>query len=478
MILLLSLAATSWLRADEYITIDPGELKSNPQSFWARGIVFSDIVENLNGGEAVKLGDKRYTPILTRLVGTCYLDPEMEGGVDGLQAGQEYAFSGSVYQKDGGFFSSKRQFYVVIKRATLSAKGAGILTPEQLSALASTTRTNIYTEPLRVLDDVVAQAMRELQAYCSASNITMQEVFDPQSRHAPRLIQSVRQAIYNQENKSRVPAVEYLVTLVASFMANQQGLLTPPAPAPEPVVVAEPPAVIPPENAGAIELEVITEPVPEVEAALEPAPAPAPAAEPPPVETIAPIEPLPEPVVEEQPAETVTPTEPAPVVVEEPMVIAEPEPVVEPVPVVEPAPVEVVTEVLLEQPVAPAVDEPVVVEAVEPEIPTLIDPVSPPDETAPEPAPVAPVIEAPTPVELAPEPVPEPVSEEVAPPRRSSTLPAATLKLPAAPDSEKPKKSKAKKKKVTEPEPEPAPETPAKKPSLLDADPNAPVPLR
>lgn len=50
MILLLSLVATSRLRADEYITVDPGELKSNPQAFWARGIVFSDIVENVNGG--------------------------------------------------------------------------------------------------------------------------------------------------------------------------------------------------------------------------------------------------------------------------------------------------------------------------------------------------------------------------------------------------------------------------------------------
>ena len=463
MILLLSLVATSRLRADEYITVDPGELKSNPQAFWARGIVFSDIVENVNGGEPVKLGDKRYSPMQTRLIGTCYLDPELEGGAASLQTGQEYAFSGSVYQKDGGFFSSKRQFYVVIKRATLSAKGAGVLTPEQLSALAATTRTNIYTEPLRVLDDVVAQALRELQAYCSASNIPIQEVFDPQSRHAPRLIQSVRQAIYNQENKSRVPAVEYLVTLVASFMANQQGLLTPPAPVPEPVVVAEPPAVIPAEEAGAIEPEPQPEPVPEIEA---------PSADVlPPVETIEPSESLPEPVVEEPPAETQMATEPEPVVVE-PIVVTEPEPPTEP------APIEVAPDILLEQPVAPPIEEPAAVEAVtevvELDAMPLVDPVSSAVESAPAPEPVAPVIEEMPPVEVVTEPVAEPVPEEVAPPRRNSTLPAATLKLPAAPDTEKTKKIK--KKKASEPAP--APETPAKKPSLLDADPSAPVPLR
>ena len=495
--LLLTLAATTPVKADDYITVDPGELKSTPQDFWARGIVFSDTVEILNSGEAVKLGDKRYAPIQTRLVGTCYLDPDMEGGSTSLQVGQEYAFSGSVYQKDGGFFSSKRQFYVVIKRATLSAKGAGTLTPAEFSALASTALTNIYTAPLRDLDSIVAQALRDLQAYCSASNIEMTAIFDPQSRHAPRLNQAVRQAIYNQENKSRVPAVEFLVSLVASFMANQQGLAAP-APTPEPAAPVETTAVPPMEETPAIEPEP-TE--------LEPAPV---ANDVIPEEIAAPVAPKPEPVIEVAAPEPTEPIKP------EPAAVSEPEPVPEPVPEIapeifsemvsepapEPAP-EVVPEVAPEAVMESApeatpsdsvpasllelIDEPAVVEpepapAVEPVVPEVpaqqesvaLEEVAIP---APEPEP-APVVEAIAPsVEVMLEPTPEPVVEEVIAPRRGSTLPAAKLKLPTTPEPEKPKKAKSKKVKK-EAAPEPVPAQPARKPSLLDADPNAPVPLR
>ena len=276
----LAMTVLAAVRADEYITVDPGELKANPQSFWARGIVFSDVLEAVGGAEPIKLEGKRYDPVQTRALGICYLDPALEGGAAALQTGREYAFSGSVYQKDAGFFSSKRQFFVIIKRATASASAAGKLAPDQLQTLALAAG-DTYGKPLQELDEILSQALREIQAYCAASNVEMSAIFEPNSRHAPRLTQAVRQAIYTYENKNKTPATEYMVTLLTSLMVSQHGAMAPiPAPAPTPA-----PAPIP-------------EPAPE----LAPAPAPVAVPEPePPPEVIPEPEPVIEPVVEAMP---------------------------------------------------------------------------------------------------------------------------------------------------------------------------------
>lgn len=486
---ILGLTLTS-VHADEYVTVEPAELKSNPQAYWARGVVFSDVVETVGQGEPLKLDGQLFSPITTRGLGLCYVDPALAEAAP-MEPGREYAFSGSVYQKETGFFTTKRTFHVVISRATVSARESSGLSPEQLKALAQES-DHPYAEAFRTLDVILSQALRDLQAYCSASNIEMRAVFAAGSPHTNRVTQVVRQAIYNQESRSRIPAVEYLVSLVTSLLAVEQGAFaTPPAQSPAP----EPPTEVPTEPVVedkpaptavdmAAEPEVITEeavPEPVMETATEPAMEPD-------------VAPLPEPVlIEPAPQEAVTPEaapEPALEPMPEPMPEAMPEAMPEPMPEPEvaqpeamesPAPVD---ELLFEQPMdsapAPAPVEPEILMPVIEEAPPVNEP--------------TPVVEETAPAAVMPEVLPVEETEPPAPPRRSSTLPAATLKLPAvnaqpaaetAPEpAKKPRKSK--KQKAAEPVVEqapaqeiPAPEPPpARKPSLLDADPAAPVPLR
>lgn len=432
----LTLITLATVRADDYITLDPGELKASPQAFWARGVVFSDVVESV-GGTPIKLDGKQYSPLQTRVLGVCYLDPAMEGDAASLQTGREYAFSGSVYQKDAGFFSAKRQFYVIIKRATAAASAANLST-KNLGDLARAAGA-AHAKPLHDLDTILSQAMRDLQAYCASSNIAMAAIFEPNSRHAPRLTQAVRQAIYSYENQNKIPAVEYMVSLLTSLMVAQQA-------APESTVVPTP--ALQPEPAPAP--DVVAEPAPEPEI-VEPSVLEPPVVEPTVVEPTS-DEPVAEPVMEATPEELLAP------IAEE---TTQPEPTVDVASPVEPEPALAAE---------PMLDEPASVE-------TMPEPV-------PEPATATEVVE-PAPESVIVEPV---VTEPVVdmPRRRSSTLPAAQIKLPTpkletpAPAEEKPAEAKPtpKKAKKAKEEDKPEPVAPAKKPSLLDLDPNAPVPLR
>lgn len=454
--LVLALAWTLIPRAhaEEYITVESASLKSNPQTYWARGIVFSDVLESIPGGKSVKLGERSYLPIQTRILGTCYIDASLEDAVKQLKLGEEYVFAGSVYQKDSGIIFSKRRFYVVIKRVSAAIKKTGDLAPALQEALARSLAEGPYAATLQNLNGLLASAQKELQAYCASSNLDIKAVFEPGSPHAHRAQQTVRQALFELENRTKTPTAEYAVSLVTTFLAVQNGALAP-APAPVPV---EPPALTN-EPAVAPTVEVLP-----VEPAAEPEPAPisetpavevvAPEAEPATEPEAVPVEPIPEatlePVVEPAPEAAVLET---PVVVETEAMAApaeaQPEPTPAEAPLAEPLPIEepIVTEAeaAADEGVRapPAIAEPVMEEAPT-ESPAVIEP---------------PLIDAPAeaatlPAEPVAGTVPTVEAESTPAVRPSSSLPAAKLKLSLEPEEElapapeSPKETKSSKRKA------------------------------
>jgi len=432
----LALAWSAVAKADEYVKIEAAELKANPQTYWARGIIFSDILESQPTAEEIKLGDNKYYPVQMRTLGTCYVDASLKETVAALKLGDEYIFAGSVYQKEGGFFSSKRRFFVVIKRVTAAVKEADKMAVVLMGGIPKLGTNDPFAQPLHLLSEVLTSAQRELQAYCASSNIEISAVFTPGSPHAAKAVQAVRQSLYALENKTKVPTMEYAVSLVTSLLAAHNGGLQP-AVEPAPVVVPEPVPAAP-------EVVVGPEAQPEKQPEVFPEMLPEPTPEPEPMPT---IEPVPEAI-------------PAPEA--RPDVVLAPEPAIEAlpmqveIPVAEESPVSTEVVETTDEAIAELVPEPVV-EQVPKAIPLIDLPAVSPEELATH----APVIEE----TVAPE-------EPVAAPEVKMSLPGAKLKLSLEAETETESMTNA----PPVEEPKPKAKKPSRRPSGIDL--NAPVPMR
>ena len=285
----LALAFCGVARADEYNKVTTAELRDNPKSYWARGIVFSDVLEAVPEAKQEKIGDRRYLPVQLRALGTCYVDVDLEEKLRGLTVGDEYVYAGSVYQQDSGVFFSKSKFYVVIKRISKPIKGTEDLVAVIREALSERLAESPYAAPFRSLNEVLASAQKELEAYSATSNLQVEALFAADSLHANRVGQAVRQALVEQERSSRIPIPAFTVNLVTALLAIRNGALT----------STEPPTVEAPAPVTEPEAVPQAEPQPEMPAAPET------------------VVMQPEPVAEPEPAPAVVPAEPAPAAPEE-----------------------------------------------------------------------------------------------------------------------------------------------------------------
>ncbi len=392
-------------RAEEYLAVKADALKANPQVYWARGIVFTDTLEAPVSEKSIKISGRKYQEFKTRTLGTCYVDAALKSALDNLKLGEDYIFTGTVYQEDKGWFSSRRKFYIAVNRVTVSVSKMEQVDSALREAFTRAELSGPYAEALRVLSSVLSDAQRELAARAAASNLTIQAIFEPGSDHSALVYQATRQALFRQENDSKTPSLEYFISLLASLLAiHNGGLDLTPASAP----VAEtnaPPAVVAPEPTAA------AEPVaPVVERAPEQASVP----------EAVPMEPA---EVIETPA--VTPVLEAVAVLEE-VVTAIEEPAALPV---EPA---ITNEVPAEE-IAPPVEPepaPAIETPSEPAAETQLEPVL---ETPAEPELPAETMPEPT-LNLAPDLQPEP-TEELTPETVEPTTPKkAKRKKPVDPD--------------------------------------------
>ena len=315
-------------RADEYTKVEAAELAQNPQMYWARGIVFSDVLEAVTAEKPVKLGDRRYRPVTLRALGTCYLESSLEDTARALPLGQEYVYAGSVYQKDAGLLFNKRRFFVVIKRISSPIKDTDDLVAVLQKVIADKLADSPFQATFRSLNDVLASAQKDLEAYSASSNLQLQALFAPDSPHANRVVQSIRQALLDQERASKVPIPSFTVNLLTALLSIRNGALAalPAQPAeeaaspveleetgPEAAPGAETPSVSPAEPEPAVAPEPEPAPVVEEKAvppAIESSDTVVPEAEPSEMPAEGPS--MAEPVLEEEAVETAVPAEPSP----------------------------------------------------------------------------------------------------------------------------------------------------------------------
>lgn len=415
-LLLWACGTVDWSSAqDTFQKVNAKDLASNPQQFWARGVIFEDILVEHPSGSTMRLDGQTYTRVRLEVVGECYASDAAAQALRDLPLHRPYLFSGTVVQRGGGGFGpgwlrGGRKFVRVLREISVPADAMteAIQDREDLEAQLLAAGTNVPPELLPMVN-IIRSIEQGLFTFASENGVEVSSLFDPNSEFAEMPDRLALQEIRRLERTEGLSVQQFLATYTVSLLRRRYGV------GPTAEVTPGPPVGTPPEEVLAPEAPqdsdwsewlapAVPEPPPQtvgpvaedlptwVEAVAEPA---APEV-PPATVTIEPaLESVPEPVPEE-PIVLEARWE-LPVAEEPPAVVVEGEPVEVPI-VVNPDLEEFPG--LHEAPSPTSVETPA---AAEPDVPEIVD------AAVPQPAeqPAQPVVEE---AEM-PEPV---MTEEVA----------------------------------------------------------------
>jgi len=228
------LATGITVQAQEYIPVEVKDLKDSPQRFWARGIVFRDVLQELPGTRTLRLNDRTITRFALKELGEVYAFEDLVARSSSLPLGAEYLFSGTVIQR------GRNYLFVIKDISSINTNSASI--PDQLATINRGLSTNVYNRVFAALEGIMAEIQNELFAYATSQNISMETVFDVSAGHMQKVTSSIHTALRRAEERSKMPAQEYLVSLIVAMMAMQNGYVET---APKPYVPEMKPAETP-----------------------------------------------------------------------------------------------------------------------------------------------------------------------------------------------------------------------------------------
>ncbi|HMP72281.1 MAG TPA: hypothetical protein PKE55_03365 [Kiritimatiellia bacterium] len=203
------------LPAPAYSPVDIIELRDHPQRFWARGVVFQDTLVSAPGTRTTRIGDQTVISFQTRILGECYVDPAAAEILRTMKPGADAVFSGTVMQV-------RRRFYYIVHAVEPVAASLDEL-PRTLEQIDTEDAGNFASETFRQLQAIIHQVQADLFAHAQANQRDMAFYFEPHGTNLSVVAQSIRTTLRDIENRTRVPAQEFLVSLIASIMADQYG---------------------------------------------------------------------------------------------------------------------------------------------------------------------------------------------------------------------------------------------------------------
>jgi hypothetical protein len=302
------------VRAQEYVPVDVNDVKVSPQRFWARGIVFRDVLKEHPGDRTLKIDGRTLTRLSTEKLGDVYAEEPLLTRIAHSPLDTEYLFSATISQREKKsflIFGGGRKYIVTLRDMT-DVSGSAASLPDQLANINRGLTTNIYNRVFASLESIMADVQKDLFAYATSQNIPIETVFDVNAGHMAKVTSSIHAALRRAEQNSKTPVQEYLVNLIVAMMAMQNGYVEPAPQVYVPEALPDEPSVIDTNalDASSWDLSVSTEPEPAPEPEVEPEPTvesePAP-------ETAAEIdvEPVAEPALEEVVVEEAVMEEPA-----------------------------------------------------------------------------------------------------------------------------------------------------------------------
>ena len=206
--------------AQEFKTTPARELASNPQRFWARGVVFRDVLTEIPSEKRESVGERRAYRFKTKVVGVCHAEEKMAPVIRQLDPGREYIFMATVYSEQTGFIRKKTRYIILVEGVTVPAADLGGLKDDVEAALGNRSPDDPYAQRLRVLQELMIRVQEGLTAVAATEQIDRAAMFDPQSEQFEKLLSAARRAVAELETESKVPGREHLVQLLVAFVAS------------------------------------------------------------------------------------------------------------------------------------------------------------------------------------------------------------------------------------------------------------------
>ncbi|HMP75049.1 MAG TPA: hypothetical protein PKE12_02015 [Kiritimatiellia bacterium] len=227
--------------AQEFRTTPARELASNPQRFWARGVVFRDVMTEIPSESRRSVGTRTAYRFLAKEVGECYAEEKIAPVLRALEPGREYIFMATVYSEQRGFIRKKTHYMILVEGVTVPAANLGALKDDVAAAIERRAADDPYAQRLNVLRALILNVQEALTSVSATEQLDRAAIFDPQSEHFDKLLSAARRAVGDLETESKIPGREHLVQILAALVALQEGALV------APVLPEEPPAELPAE---------------------------------------------------------------------------------------------------------------------------------------------------------------------------------------------------------------------------------------
>ncbi len=205
---------------NEYRTVGPAELRTSPQRYWARPILYIDTLSRLPGGPEIRFEGRKYVSFSTTILGNSFAVSELVPLMKTLDINKKYVFTGSVIQYHSGFLFFKKSRYYVIVSGVNPPVDTEALTREtgEFAAGLSSSQINLARQPV---EDILWTAYSSAVTYARENNIELWQVYDPKSEHFPRAVDFARAAVKEVEEKQKTTADELLALYAFYYLARE-----------------------------------------------------------------------------------------------------------------------------------------------------------------------------------------------------------------------------------------------------------------
>lgn len=213
--------AVSMAEVEDYIEVKTQDLLETPQDYWARGIVFKDILRSHTTGKRLRIGDRQYFEFLTDVLESCYADEGALPRLEIMEPDQQYLFAGTVLQR-------RRRYYVIVKDIKPARIAEDTVTAEAGHIIRRAASEGADTAAGQAASLFTA-AEEALFTYSKEQGLSDLSFLSPASPDHYKALRVIRARVALAEQENNVTARELLTQVIAQVLAQSA-----PTPSPAP----------------------------------------------------------------------------------------------------------------------------------------------------------------------------------------------------------------------------------------------------